>query len=182
MMSNSYTEDHLVEQPAIQLMQHELGWEVVDCYDEWSGGVSNQGRDGKREVVLASRLRPALQRLNPDLPVEAVEGAVEEICRNFFLTALSLAEGNWEIDKLRWQIRWVLFALEPVPQCNRRVINEFLFELKTSVAVSPLGEAERLSEIPISKLMKSLFSRNRENGENVKIELPFTKTILFTTT
>ncbi|MEY4245727.1 MAG: hypothetical protein RLZZ245_3312, partial [Verrucomicrobiota bacterium] len=35
----------------IQLMQHELGWEVVSCYDEWSGGVSNQARDGKREGV-----------------------------------------------------------------------------------------------------------------------------------
>jgi hypothetical protein len=46
---SAYTEDHLVEQPAIQLMQHELGWDVVNCYDEWSGGVSNQGRDGKRE-------------------------------------------------------------------------------------------------------------------------------------
>jgi hypothetical protein len=50
-MISSYTEDHLVEQPAIELMQHELGWEVVHCYDEWSGGVSNQGRDGKREVI-----------------------------------------------------------------------------------------------------------------------------------
>ena len=95
---STYTEDHLVEQPAVQLMQHELGWDVVNCYDEWSGGVSNQGRDGKREVVLVSRLRPALQRLNPDLPVEAIEGAVEEICRD--RTALSLAEANREIDKL----------------------------------------------------------------------------------
>ena len=93
-----YTEDHLVEQPAIQLMQHELGWDVVNCYDEWSGGVSHQGRDGKREVVLVSRLRPALQRLNPDLPVEEIEGTVEEICRD--RTALSLAEANREIDKL----------------------------------------------------------------------------------
>jgi len=25
---SSYTEDHLVEQPAIQLMQHEPGWDV----------------------------------------------------------------------------------------------------------------------------------------------------------
>jgi type I site-specific restriction-modification system R (restriction) subunit len=95
---SDYTENHLVEQPAIQLMQHELGWDVVNCFDEWSGGVSNQGRDGKREVVLVSRLRPALQRLNPDLPVEAIEGAVEEICRD--RTALSLAEANREIDKL----------------------------------------------------------------------------------
>ena len=64
---SGFTEDHLVEQPAIQLMQHELGWDV---------GVSRQGRDGKREVVLTGRLKPALRRLNPDLPVEAIEGAV----------------------------------------------------------------------------------------------------------
>jgi type I restriction enzyme R subunit len=95
---SDYTEDHLVEQPAVQLMQHELGWEVVNCYGEWDGGVSVLGRDGKREVVLVSRLRPALQRLNPDLPVEAIEGAVDEICRD--RTALSLAEANREIDKL----------------------------------------------------------------------------------
>jgi hypothetical protein len=118
---STYTENHLVEQPAIRLMQHELGWEVVNCYDEWSSGVSNQGRDGKREVVLVWRLRPALQRLNPDLPVEAIEGAVEERgilsfeCwilngrgrlptaprLNLFHSALSLAEANREIDKLR---------------------------------------------------------------------------------
>jgi hypothetical protein len=27
---NSYTEDHLIEQPVIQLMEHELGWNVVN--------------------------------------------------------------------------------------------------------------------------------------------------------
>jgi len=97
-MSNGYTEDHLVEQPAIQHMRDELGWDVMSCYGEWDGGASALGREGKREVVLVSRLRPALRRLNPDLPVEAIEGAVEEICRD--RTALSLAEANREIDKL----------------------------------------------------------------------------------
>ncbi len=42
---SSYTEDHLIEQPAIQLMQHELGWEVVNYYDEWSGG--GEGERGR---------------------------------------------------------------------------------------------------------------------------------------
>ncbi len=97
-MSSSYTEDHLVEQPAIQLMQHELGWDVVNCYGEWETGASELGRDGKREVVLVSQLRPALMRLNPDLPAEAVDEAVEELVRD--RTALSLAEANREIDKL----------------------------------------------------------------------------------
>jgi type I restriction enzyme R subunit len=50
-------------------------------------------------VVLTGRLKPALRRLNPELPVEAIEGAVEELSRD--RTALSLAEANREIDKLR---------------------------------------------------------------------------------
>ena len=95
---SSYTEDHLVEQPAVQLMQHELGWDVVNAYDEWTGGKSQLGREGKREVVLTGRLRPVLQRLNPDLPVQAIEGAVEELSRD--RTALSLVEANREIYKL----------------------------------------------------------------------------------
>ncbi len=109
-MPSIYSEDHLVEQSAVRLMQHELGWNVVNCYDEWSGGVSNQERDGKWEggnielptlnieVKRKRRANPARHRLNPDLPVEAIEGAVEEICRD--RTALSLAEANREIDKL----------------------------------------------------------------------------------
>jgi len=79
-------------------MQHELGWEVVNCYDEWSGGVSDLGRDGKREMVLTGRLRSALVRLNPDLPMEAIDGAMEKISRD--RSALSLVEANREIDKL----------------------------------------------------------------------------------
>jgi type I restriction enzyme R subunit len=86
---STYTEDHLVEQPAIQLMQHELGWDVVNCFGEWTllrqgsegqaGGVSDLGREGKREVVLTGRLKAALLSLNPDLPEEAIDGAVEEM-------------------------------------------------------------------------------------------------------
>lgn len=61
-MSNAYTEDHLIEQPAIQFMEHELGWNSVNVYDDppsprlrrtgWSsGGVSSLGREARREVV-----------------------------------------------------------------------------------------------------------------------------------
>ena len=95
---SGYTEDHLIEQPAIQLMEHELGWDSVNAYDEWSSGVSNLGREAKREVVLTGRLKPALQSLNPELPAEALDAAVEELTRD--RSALSLVEANREIDKL----------------------------------------------------------------------------------
>jgi type I restriction enzyme R subunit len=95
---SGYTEDHLIEQPAIQFMEHELGWSSANAYDEWSGGVSALGREAKREVVLVSRLRPVLETLNPELPAEALDAAVEELTRD--RSALSLVEGNREIDKL----------------------------------------------------------------------------------
>jgi type I restriction enzyme R subunit len=91
------SEGHLVDQSAIQFMLQELGWEVVNCCGEWDAGTSNLGRDGIREVVLTGRLQSALLALNPDRPVEAIEGAVEEICWD--RPALSLAEANPEIDK-----------------------------------------------------------------------------------
>ncbi|GHC54353.1 type I restriction endonuclease subunit R [Roseibacillus persicicus] len=97
-MSSAYTEDHLVEQPAIQLMADELGWEAVNAFGEWASGKSSLAREAKREVVLVARLRPVLEKLNPELPAEALDAAVEELTRD--RSALSLVEGNREIDKL----------------------------------------------------------------------------------
>ena len=97
-MPNPYTEDHLIEQPAIQLMEHELGWDSVNAFGEWASGVSSLGREAKREVVLVSRLRTVMEKLNSELPVEAIDGAVEELTRD--RSALSLVEANREIDKL----------------------------------------------------------------------------------
>jgi len=49
MTSEGFTEDELVEQPAIALLE-ELGWEHVYCYDEeWQGGESILGRESKAQ-------------------------------------------------------------------------------------------------------------------------------------
>ncbi len=40
MSQGGYTEDHLVEQPAIVLLMDDLGWEYANCYDEWASGVA----------------------------------------------------------------------------------------------------------------------------------------------
>ena len=97
-MQNSYSEDQLVEQPAIALLA-EMGWETLDCYGEFDqGGGSPLGRENKGEVVLTTRLRAALERLNPDAPNAAIEKAVEELTRS--RGAMSLVEANWEIYRL----------------------------------------------------------------------------------
>lgn len=43
-MPHAYTEDHLVEQPAIQLFT-ELGWATVSALEESLGPTSTLGRE-----------------------------------------------------------------------------------------------------------------------------------------
>ena len=79
MSAHAYTEDQLVEQPAIGLFA-ELGWAVAgpppnaDMAGE-PRDAGLLGRETKGEVVLVSRLRAALERLNPTLPPEAITAA-----------------------------------------------------------------------------------------------------------
>lgn len=72
-MPHAYTEDQLVEQPAIGLFA-ELGWAVAGPPP--NAGAAGEprdagllGRETKGEVVLVSRSRAALERLNPALPL-----------------------------------------------------------------------------------------------------------------
>ncbi|MFK5921449.1 MAG: type I restriction endonuclease subunit R [Verrucomicrobiota bacterium] len=95
---SSYTEDHLVEQPAIAIMQDELGWEYVNCFHETFGDDGTLDRSGKHEVVLVSRLRAALKKLNPNLHDSGVDQAVDELTRD--RSAMSLMEANREIYDL----------------------------------------------------------------------------------
>jgi type I restriction enzyme R subunit len=46
------------------------------------GEGASLGRETKGEVVLVSRLRAALERLNPALPPEAITAAVDELTRD----------------------------------------------------------------------------------------------------
>ena len=73
MLNNQYSEDQLVEQTAIDLLA-EMGWETLDCYDEFDQRSSPLGRENRGEVVLTARLRAALERLNPDAASEAIDG------------------------------------------------------------------------------------------------------------
>lgn len=78
MSPHAFTEDQLVEQPAVALFG-ELGWATVSASDEVFGPQGTLQRETKSDVVLVSRLRAALERLNPGLPAEAITAAVDEL-------------------------------------------------------------------------------------------------------
>lgn len=96
-MISDYTEEKLIEQPAIKLFQ-ELGYEYIYAYYENYGENSLLGRQERDEVVLLPRLKDALIKLNPDAPQEAISLAIEELSRN--RSAMSLVGANREIYKL----------------------------------------------------------------------------------
>jgi type I restriction enzyme, R subunit len=77
MSPHAFTEDQLVEQPAVALFA-ELGWTTVSASDELFGAKGTLQRETKGDVVLISRLRLALERLNPGLPAEVISAAVDD--------------------------------------------------------------------------------------------------------
>ena len=95
--SAEYSENLLVQQPAIELFG-ELGWETADLYNEWASNKSTEGRETEHEVILVSRLRMALEALNPDLPAEALSQAIDELTRD--RSKMIKEEGNREVYTL----------------------------------------------------------------------------------
>jgi type I restriction enzyme R subunit len=97
MSPSDYTEELLVEQPAIELFA-ELGWATVSAMEESFGATGTLGRETKSEVVLIPKSRAALERLNPTLPRDAINSAVNELARD--RSAMSLGAANQDIWEL----------------------------------------------------------------------------------
>ena len=75
MTLSGYTEDALVEQPAIEIFK-ERGWDL---------GLRNKrtfGRQTNSDVVRHSRLRTTEEKLNSKLPQRRARGAVEDVVRD----------------------------------------------------------------------------------------------------
>ncbi len=77
MTPEKYSEDELVERPTMELLGT-LGYELADGYSEVLG-PEGLGRDDQSEVVLRHRLRRKLPELNPDVPDEAFDAAIDEL-------------------------------------------------------------------------------------------------------
>lgn len=111
-----YSEDALIEQPAIELFAA-LGWQTAACFHEFEQpGGSPLGRETAAEVVLVPRLRTALRELNPTLTDEAISQAIEELTRD--RSRMSLGAANREIYRLLKER--VKVTLTPAPSQRER--------------------------------------------------------------
>jgi type I restriction enzyme R subunit len=96
MIFNPDSEDTL-ERNTVRLFE-ELGWKSADCYHEVCGANSTLGRETTEQVVLESRLKTALEHLNPGVPPLALDIAVDEVTKD--RSVLSPVRANQEVYKL----------------------------------------------------------------------------------
>ena len=96
-MRHGYSENELVEQPAVELFQS-LNWKGVDATDEMMGVSGTLGRETKGDVVLRAVLQAALERLNPNIPPEGIIAAIDEVSRD--RSVMALATANREVYQL----------------------------------------------------------------------------------
>ncbi len=97
-MQNPYSENLLVEQPAIVILEN-MGWHTQNCINEFGyGNQISTGRVTKSEVVLTERLRAALERLNRIAPHDAIDDAIEKLTQSRAL--MNTVEANREIYSL----------------------------------------------------------------------------------
>ncbi len=96
-----FSELGLVEKPTLELLAH-LGYEIVDAYAERYGADSvtngSPGRDDRSQTILRHRLRPKLAQLNPDLPPDALDLAVEQLALD--RSAMDRVRANQAVWKL----------------------------------------------------------------------------------
>ncbi len=97
MSPHACTEDQLVEPPAIGLFAAP-GWQTLSALEETFGPGVTLGRETRGEVVLVDRLRTVLTRVNPGLPAEAIQTAIDELSRD--RSAMSLEAANRAVYRL----------------------------------------------------------------------------------
>lgn len=82
-MSREYSEDGLVQKTTIDYFKYNLDWNTAYAYNtEKLGANGTFGRKTEKEVVLVKYLKPALKELNPNLPEQAYDNAIEKIVEN----------------------------------------------------------------------------------------------------
>jgi type I restriction enzyme R subunit len=92
---NPFSEDNLVEQTVIKLIKEVWADSMCHINAYTDEEDSKLGRAHRGEVVLTKYLFPALEKLNPGFPKEALDQAVEQVVRD--RSHLSLVNANKEI-------------------------------------------------------------------------------------
>ena len=95
MITDINSEDRLVQETFANYLRDRLGWESVYAYNNETFGPGGMlGRANEREALLLRDLKTALTRLNPLLPTEAIDKALQTLTK--FDYSRSMLQHNLE--------------------------------------------------------------------------------------
>jgi len=117
--NSKYSEEALVERPAMELFS-QLSWSAQNCFHEFDEkGLSFLGRETKADVVLISKLKPVLQKINSDLPQLAIDEAIKVVTQD--RSVMSMVSANREVYDLQKNGALVSFMNDKKEQIRERV-------------------------------------------------------------
>lgn len=120
MAAKNFISEDDIEQALLQRLQHLCGFDTLNCFTAQPDDLDDgSGRSDKREVILANRVRAALERLNPQAPAHAVDQALAQLLQP--RTAMSLVAANREMDGLIRDGVPVTYKPESGPQAGQTV-------------------------------------------------------------
>lgn len=123
MNAHAYTEDRLVEQPAIGLFA-EPGWQTASAMEEQFGVGDTLGRENLGEVVLTPRLRAAPERLT-----KAERDEVKKVARQLLDRLHKLLVLNWR-QKIQSRARIRLAIADALDEGLPRAYTKDLYQSK----------------------------------------------------
>lgn len=97
-MPNFISEDQ-IEKALVEKLRQLYPFESINCYTKDPEDLNDgSGRASKRDVILADRVREAALRLNPHIPSNVIDGALERLLDR--RQAMTLLAANQEIYNL----------------------------------------------------------------------------------
>jgi type I restriction enzyme R subunit len=85
----------------------QLGWTVVNGFNETLGSTGTLGRDSFHDGFLTHRVRDALRLLNPDVPNDIREEALDEVVRDRSLMDATRAnQAVWNLVRDGYRAQW----------------------------------------------------------------------------
>lgn len=95
----NFISENQIEQGLVQKLQHLNGFDSLDCHTQNPEDLNDgSNRTSKRDVILLDRVRDAAIRLNPDIPANAIDEALERLMDRRL--AMSLIAANEEVYHL----------------------------------------------------------------------------------
>lgn len=118
--ARTFISEDEIEQALVQRLQHLCGFDALNCFTAQADDLNDgSGRSDKREVILADRVRAALERLNPQAPTQALDQALAQLLLP--RTAMTLVAANREMEGLIRDGVPVTYKAETGPQAGQMV-------------------------------------------------------------